>query len=234
MTLWKSLLQIFTCLPNFRLSTSFHAWIFSLQQVHHHVPVRQLREQRFGGGGGVLGGLLQQRAESAHLRVLQPGLPGGVQKDAGELLRGARPGPRSSPSAPEAGPRAQQRVLGVAREQSAESQRDDQRPHRGVHLSFEQWPLVQHWRLRVFPNSRGLFLGPFLPAFDLRNSSVRSSKLSIRARSLIACFSFSVFLFFFSFSIDRNQPVGRIDSQLTVRVNARLDSRGLFRWLING
>ncbi|KAK1130736.1 hypothetical protein K0M31_018849 [Melipona bicolor] len=172
--------QILASLPN------SHAWSFSLQQVHHHVPVRQLREQRLGGGGGVLGGLLQQRAEPAHLRVLQPGLPGGVQEDAGELLRGARPGPRPSPSAPEAGPRAQQRVLGAAREQSAESQRDDQRPHRGVHLSLEQWPLVQHWRPHVLSNSRGLFLRGLSLTADLRKSSVRSSKLSIRARYLIA------------------------------------------------
>lgn len=41
------------------------------QQVYHHVSVRQLREQRLSGGGGILGRVLQQRAKSTHLRLLQ-------------------------------------------------------------------------------------------------------------------------------------------------------------------
>lgn len=65
------------------------------QQVHHHVSVRHLREQRLGGSSGILGGVLQQRAKSTHLRLLQSWLPGRVQKDVEELLRcptsGSRP-----------------------------------------------------------------------------------------------------------------------------------------------
>lgn len=66
--------------------------------VHHHISVRQLREQRLGGSGGILGGVLQQRAKSTHLRLLQPGLPGRVQKDVEELLRCPASGPRPTPS----------------------------------------------------------------------------------------------------------------------------------------
>lgn len=39
-----------------------------------------------GDGARVLGGLLQLGPQSAYLRVLQPGVPGGVPEDAAELL----------------------------------------------------------------------------------------------------------------------------------------------------
>lgn len=39
-----------------------------------------------GDGARVLGGLLQLGPQPAHLRVLQPGVPGGVPEDAAELL----------------------------------------------------------------------------------------------------------------------------------------------------
>lgn len=81
--------------------------LFFCQQVRHHVSVRQLRKQRFGGCSGVLGGLLQQRAESAHLRLLQPGFPGRLQEDPRKLLRGDRAGSRSAPSPSQAGSGAQ-------------------------------------------------------------------------------------------------------------------------------
>ncbi|ERL95986.1 hypothetical protein D910_00746 [Dendroctonus ponderosae] len=39
-----------------------------------------------GGHVGVLGGLLQLRPQPADLRILQPGVQGGVQEDPAELL----------------------------------------------------------------------------------------------------------------------------------------------------
>lgn len=142
-------------IPRYIYLPASRYWLFVFfQQVHHYVPLRQLQEQRLRGGGGILGRLLQQRAEPSHLRVLQPGLPGRVQEDPGELLRGDRASSGPAPGPSEAGPGAQQRVLGVAREQSAESQRDDERAHRGVHLSVEPG-LLERLRVDDLLNRRG-------------------------------------------------------------------------------
>lgn len=59
-------------------------FLFPLSQVRHHEPVRRggLSLPGRGHHGAVLDRLLQLDAQSAYLRVLQPGLSGGVPEHA--------------------------------------------------------------------------------------------------------------------------------------------------------
>lgn len=55
-------------------------------QVPNNLDVRRLLQSPIGRDARLLGGLLQLGAESAHLRLFQPGVPGRLQEDAPELL----------------------------------------------------------------------------------------------------------------------------------------------------
>lgn len=58
-----------------------------LLQVHDELAAgRRFVDAPVGDGARVLGGLLQLGPQPAHLRVLQPRVPGGVPEDAAELL----------------------------------------------------------------------------------------------------------------------------------------------------
>lgn len=58
-----------------------------LSQVHDEfVAGRHFVDAPLDHGTRVLGGLLQLGPEPAHLRILQPGIPGGVPEDAPKLL----------------------------------------------------------------------------------------------------------------------------------------------------
>lgn len=56
-------------------------------QVHDELAAgSRIVDASVGDGARVLGGLLQLGPQPAHLRVLQPGVQGGVPEDAAELL----------------------------------------------------------------------------------------------------------------------------------------------------
>jgi len=56
-------------------------------QVHDELAAgSRFVDASVGNSARVLGGLLQLGPKPAHLRVLQPGVPGGVPEDAAELL----------------------------------------------------------------------------------------------------------------------------------------------------
>lgn len=57
-------------------------------QVRDNVFVWALLEPSGGRDSGLLGGILQLRPQSPHLRLLQQGVQGSFQEDASQLLPG--------------------------------------------------------------------------------------------------------------------------------------------------
>jgi len=77
-----------------------------------------VRERRSGGSGGVLGRLFQQRFESVDLRLFQSRVSRSLSQNPRKLLSRDRTGARSAPGASQTGPRAQQRLVRAACQQS--------------------------------------------------------------------------------------------------------------------